>query len=165
MLAIIRHLPVVLLFAVGAQAQETYGPSAPENKNHFYFHPTLTVLSLAIDEIPIFLALTYERYLENGNSFIWQPQAVVGSSTSANEVEVSQFSLVNYLGMRKYVNGSFNKGFYIQGLGAIQAGSFNAEKADSPDKASGFVSAFGILGYLGYKWTNIFMDIGAPAAT
>lgn len=166
MLINIRRLSALFIVSIGAGAQVSFGQEIQESRNHVFFHPTLTVLSLVLPEMPVVLGLTYERYLESpGKSFIWQPQVIAGSAESGDDIEFSQFSVTNYLGLRQYFGYGGHRGFYIQGSGAAQLGALGAKQKGNPNEVSGFASAFGVLGYLGYKWTHVFMDIGGGVQT
>jgi hypothetical protein len=152
--------------SLGSQSDQNKVQSAAkssdisEKKNELFFHPIFTLLSLASDKIPLLLAVTYERHLEDGNSFIMQPQMMIGDFKSSNDVKVSVFNFGSLIGLRKYFNTGAYNGFYLQGsLGAL-VGSFSASQTGNPNKADAIMKTFAGFGYLGYKWTHVFFDIG-----
>jgi hypothetical protein len=160
MLKNIRRFTALFLLAAAAQAQDTESSVSVPDRNQIFFHPLITVISLAVEEAPAIFALTYERHLsDDGTSFVFQPQLALGS-LKVDDVEVSQFSLTNLLGLRKYFNGT-TRGWYIQGMGAVAFGSLKAEKEGSTTTGKANMNAFGALGYLGHKWSHVFWDIGA----
>ncbi len=172
-------LPLLLAFALHAQENSTSGSDSTGSsasvmsnstseaapKNEIFFHPVFTLVSLSTDSLPLILALTYERHLENGRSFIWQQDLVVLPSQIKDSARISGFELISFLGLRNYFNSGLHKGFYIQGSGEFGFGSVKASSLKSSGKASGNFFEFGALGYLGYKWQHVFLDLGAGYKT
>jgi hypothetical protein len=142
-----------------APAPDSMAP-APEKKNEIFFHPALTLLTVAIDQAPIALFMTYERHLENSKSFIWQPQLTFGDAQDG-DIKITQFAMTSFFGLRKYARPSSHRGFYSQAALAGGLGSFDAERTGYTNKASGIVTSFGALAYMGYKWSHVFCDVGA----
>lgn len=153
------HAVLLPILLASAAARAEGEPQFPAGRNHLYFHPFVTAISLASDKLPLFLGLTYERLLSSpGNAFIWQPQLVLGDQKDG-DVTVSQTTTAQYLGLRHYFGEGY-RGFYAQGSAAGLFGSFDAEQKGNPNKASGTISGFGGYGYLGYKWDFVFFDVG-----
>lgn len=159
MLKNIRRFTALFLLAAAVQAQDPESSVSVPDQNQIFFHPVITVISLAAEQLPAIFALTYERHLSGGGaSFIFQPQLALGSQ-KIEDTEISQFSMTNFLGLRKYFNGT-TRGMYIQGSGVAAFGTLNAKQEGTSNTGKATMKAFGALGYLGYKWSNVFLDIG-----
>lgn len=143
-------------------------PARAENsRNRFFFHPTVTLVTVALPLTPTIVALTYERTLSSpGNSCVWQPQIFFGEvdrrwgADALNDATVTQYGTTQYLGWRHYFGGG-NRGAYLQGSGAAMVDFAQAEWEGDPDKASGTVIGIAGLGYFGYSWAHVFLDAGA----
>jgi hypothetical protein len=160
MLKKIRRFTALFLLAAAAQAQDTESSVSVPDRNQIFFHPVITVISLAAEQLPAVFVLTYERHLASGGaSFIFQPQLALGSQ-KVEDTKVTQLSLANALGLRKYFNGT-TRGMYIQGSGVAAFGTLDAEQEGTSNTGKANMNAFGALGYLGYKWSNVFLDVGA----
>jgi len=160
MITKLRGLILPLLFAftaAHAQAPEATGESG--NRNHFFFHPIITILTIAVDQLPLVLAVTYERNLESvGNSLIWQPQLMLGDNTDG-DVSYTQYGTTQYLGLRHYFPHRYG-GFYVQGSGAFTFSRVTAKLKGDPNEVKGTVDGVGALAYLGYRWSHVFLDLG-----
>jgi hypothetical protein len=160
MITKLRGLILPLLFActaVHAQAPEATGESG--SRNHFFFHPIITVLSMAIDPLPLIVSVTYERNLESvGNSLMWQPQLMLGDNTDG-DVRFTQFGTTQYLGLRHYFPPRYG-GFYVQGSGAFTYSRVSAKQKGDPNEVNGTVDGVGALAYLGYRWAHVYLDLG-----
>jgi hypothetical protein len=148
----------------GGRAEASEGA----NRNHIFFHPIITLVTAAFPLTPTRVALTYERTLPSpGNSFLWQPGIFFGKverkrmedGEQLDDVTVAQYGTTQFLGWRHYFGRGY-RGFYLQGSGAASLNFANAEWEGDPDKASGMVAGVGALGYLGYRWTHVFFDVG-----
>ncbi|GEM_PF-6581078 len=167
-------LPLLLVISVYAQdgADSTATPKAKkesiamgangsgEKSNELFFHPWITAVSAGSDKLPLVFALTYEHHLLDGKSFIWQQEGAFGTQKANDTIKVSQTSFTSFPGIRSYFNGETHKGFYVQGSGELLFGSFTVTRAGFSEKPSGFVTSFGALIYLGYKWSHVFLDLG-----
>ncbi len=164
-----------LLLAGGILAQESPQPTSmpetgktsesktpmpeAERSNEFFFQPVLTLISLSTDKIPLILSATLEHHLADGKSLIWQPQIVAGTIKDTT-TKFTEYAFGSYLGLRNYFNGELHRGFYIQGSVAAQLGNVKAERIGYTDNATAFVQVYAALGYLGYKWKHVFLDLG-----
>jgi hypothetical protein len=151
-----------LYSASSSDSEATLRPR--QSKNEFFIQPTLTILTILIDELPLTLSGTLEHHLPNGKSVIWQPQIQLGKIDD-DVATVSLFAFGNYLGLRSYLNGSIPHGVYLQGSIAVALGSIDAEHKNGINTASAFMQAYGALGYVGYRWSKVFWDIGAGYQT
>ena len=156
MLKNIRRFSALLLLASAVQDPES--PVTVPDRDQIFFHPVITVLSLAAKELPACFALTYERHMDGGVSLVLQPQLALGAQ-EIEDTEISQFSVAGLLGLRRYFNGT-TRGMYMQAAGFATIGTLKAEQKGTSNSGEADMSVYGILGYLGYKWTHVFMDIG-----
>lgn len=164
MITKLRGLLFPLLFAcTAAHAQAPKATEEQGSPNHFFFHPIITIITLAVDELPLVLQVTYERNLRSpGNSLIWQPQLTLGEAKSKDDsitIRFSQYGTTQYLGLRHYFGTGYG-GFYLQASGKFAFSFVSAQEEGNPDKASGTIEAFGGLAYAGYKWSHVFLDFG-----
>lgn len=143
--------------AAHAQAPDT--TAEERNPNHFFFHPIITIISLAVDEVPLILQVTYERNLQSvGNSLIWQPQLTLGEAKDG-DITVTQYGTTQYLGLRHYFGQRYG-GFYLQGSGVLAFSKVGAKLEGDPNEVNGTIDGVGALAYVGYKWAHVFLDLG-----
>lgn len=159
---------IFALLATGAFAAET-DESFVKDKA-IYFHPIITLVTASLDELPLFLPITFENELEGGKSIVLQPTLTIGSIQAEESdfgytpPKTDVFGISMMASLRKYFNGDHCSGVY-----AAPAVALSYAKANRPasslfyeEKASAV--SFGVLGFLGArgKWENVttYIDIG-----
>jgi hypothetical protein len=138
------------------------GASATDfTKNALYCHPISLIVSTAVSELPLMLAVTYERSLKPRVSLVLTPSLLLWSlEESGDKLTATQFSIG--VGLRRYLSKP-TTGIFLQAKPNIGYASVNFEdNAGSSASASGFAAS--LLGMIGYKgqWDRIamFIDVG-----
>ncbi len=157
----------IALLAAGALAQES--DESIQKDKAIYFHPLFTVITASIDELPIYLPITFENELEDGKSIVLQPTFILGSIQGSSDNYIAPpktdvFGIQMMASMRKYFNGDHCTGVY--GAPAIGLTYAKASRSASSyySEQSASVLGFGVLGYLGArgKWGRVttYVDVG-----
>jgi hypothetical protein len=154
-----RLLPIALLLCSFAFADEnlpSQGKDAKSDDNQrisIYLHPSTLILSMAVDEFPLFLYITAEYPISRFNSIIINPSIWTGGADVF-------FRAGTGLGIRRFANGEAN-GLYLQLMPSIHYISFDF-KDDLLGKTTGRM--IDVLGYIGYsaKYSgiSIYFDVG-----
>jgi hypothetical protein len=154
---------------------ESNGPQGSDplpdrtSPNSFFLHPTITVISMLVDEIPLVLCGTFEHPLQGSKSFIWQQQIMVGEIEDKFS-DIKIYNAATYLGLRNYFLARQHSGWYVQGslaaaFGRIQATEKQVLPTEVAEEASAIITAFGALAYIGHKSRYMFIDLGAGYQT
>lgn len=118
--------------------------------NAFYFHPFITLLSLAaMDSVPLMFTLTYERNYAFSSSFILQPSLHFGSSYEL-PLKYSGWGLDVKPGLRKYFRRP-SSGLYVQGSLIGTLDFKDVEEVGGYGSGAGSFYRLGGAGYFGYK--------------
>ncbi len=162
---------------VAGAAGSAVAQEATNKVNALYFHPIMTIVTASVDQLPLWLPLTYERELEGAKSLVLQTTLQVGSvkpeeetvydngySYSYQPPPVDVFGLTLTGSFRNYFNGDASEGVYVAPALAFSYANASRDGNDyyKSEKASGV--GVGVLGYLGYraKWdgATLFVDLG-----
>lgn len=164
---LVAALSILMMVSLSFAQDESIDPTQtkkyamPNEINTLSIHPISMIVFAAIDILPMYVALTYERNLAPKNALIITPNYMRWSLESGGD-KLSLNSIGAGVGVRRYLSKPVS-GVYLQTKADFSYTNASVTYAWSNDKDEGSGLVFSILAYVGVKgkWDNISMFIDA----